>query len=133
MIAPPERLSSLQPQLVFAHSDSAYAALSGRRFRRLGWEVHLASTAREAHRLADAVCPDIVVLDVSLRDESGWLTCDKLVRAHPEAKIILLGRDLRAQDHRFAEFVGATALVSRDDGIQALIDEVHGTVLAAAG
>jgi DNA-binding response OmpR family regulator len=128
MIKPP-----YQPRLVLAHTDSVYAALSCRRFRRLGWDVSLVGTGLEARHLARVVRPDVVVLDVHLRDETGWLTCSKLVRECPGVKVILLGSDLRPESHRFALFVGASALVSQEDGIQALVDEVHGAVLAAAG
>ncbi len=133
MIAPPQRPLHLQPRLVLAHSDSVYATLSARRFRRLGWDVSVVGSSDQVRHLARAIWPDILVLDVDLRDESGWLTCEKLVREDPGAKVILLGRHVEPMDHRFADFVGASALVSQEDGIQALIDEVHGAVLAAAG
>jgi CheY-like chemotaxis protein len=131
MIAP-ARPAQL-PRLVLAHSDSVYAALCTRRFRRLGWDVSLVGTGLEARHLVHVLRPDIVVLDVRLRDESGWLTCDKLVRAWPDLKVILVGTQVRSQGRRFAAFVGASALVAQEDGVQALVDEVHGTVLAAAG
>jgi CheY-like chemotaxis protein len=131
MFAPTQ--TSHHPRILLAHSDSVYATLSCRRFRRLGWDVYLVGTALEARHLARILRPESVVLDVRLRDESGWLACDKLVRECPDQKVVLLTTNVGPESHRFAAFVGASALVPHEDGIQALVDEVHGAVLAAAG
>jgi CheY-like chemotaxis protein len=130
MIAP---LSRLRPRLVLAHTEAVYAALASRYFRRLGWDVHLAGTGLEARHLVRVLAPDVVVLDVRLPDESGWLSCSKLVREHPGLKVVLVGTSVTPENHRFAAFVGAAALVSQDEGVQALIEEIHDTALPAAG
>jgi DNA-binding response OmpR family regulator len=122
-----------RPCLVLAHTEAVYAALCSRYFRRLGWEVHLVGTGLEARHLARVLDPNFVVLDVQLRDESGWLSCSKLVREQPGLKVVLVGTNLTPQNHRFAAFVGAAALVSQDEGVQALLDEIHVTALPAAG
>jgi DNA-binding NarL/FixJ family response regulator len=132
MIARTAKPLSFRPRLVLAYADSAHAALSGRHFRRLGWEVHLASTGPEARRLAQALAPSIVVLDTDLREESGWLTCAKLIQERPGQRVVLLGSDLSPEAHEFAAFVGAAALVSRDAGPNALVESVQGTVLTPA-
>jgi DNA-binding response OmpR family regulator len=130
MIARTEKPLSFRPRLILAYADSAHAALSGRHFRRQGWEVHLASTGPEARRLTQALAPHVVVLDTDLREESGWLTCAKLILERPGQRVVLLGSDLSPEAHEFAAFVGAAALVSRDAGAAALVEGVIGTAPA---
>jgi DNA-binding response OmpR family regulator len=116
-----------------AYADSHYAALSCRLFRRIGWEVHLASGGPEARRLARTLKPSLVVLDAGLRDESGWLTCDKLRREMPAQKVVLVSDNPTDEGRRFAAFVGAAGLVCRGGGAGALTDEVLGATLPAVG
>ena len=40
--------------------------------------------------LTKKLAPAVVVLDVDLADESGWLVCDKLNREHSGPKVILV-------------------------------------------
>jgi DNA-binding response OmpR family regulator len=133
MLAHPERSPGQRPLLVLAYADSTYAALAGRYFRRLGWEVHLTSSGPEARRLARTLAPSIVILDTDLQEESGWLTCDKLHRERPAQKIVLLSSNPTEEGRRLAEFVGAAALVCRGGGVNSLIEEVLGGALQAVG
>jgi ActR/RegA family two-component response regulator len=121
MIAHSQTPLTFRPRLVLGYASSAPAALISRHFRRLGWEVHLAGTSAEVHRLVGALAPEVVVLDVDLRDESGWLTCVKLRLLHPEQKVILLADQVNNSTAEFADFVGAVGLVDRADGLPALV------------
>jgi DNA-binding response OmpR family regulator len=132
MLAQQERTPGKRPMLVLAYADSTYAALAGRHFRRLGWEVHLTTSGPEARCLARTLGPSVVVLDTDLVEESGWLTCDKLIRERPRQRVVLLSPNPTEQDRRLAEFVGAEALACRG-GIPALIDQVLGSALQAVG
>ena len=91
MIAWTEMPLFSRPRLVVAEGNSAQAALLCRQFRRLGWEVHLASSGPDARRLARLLEPHVVILDTALREESGWLTCAKLTLENEELEVILLG------------------------------------------
>lgn len=133
MIGQADKARVRRPGLVVAHTDEGYAALIGRSFRKLGWEVHLAHSGPEARRLARVVRPAIVVLDAELTGESGWLTCDKLTREQPSLRVILTGPDRQPQRARFATFVGAAGLVCQSDGVQALVTEVCSRSLPAVG
>ena len=68
MIARTETPLFFRPRLVLADNRSAQAALTCRQFRRLGWEVHLASTGPEARRLTRLLAPQVVILATALRD-----------------------------------------------------------------
>jgi DNA-binding response OmpR family regulator len=119
--------------MVVAYADSAHAALSARHFRRLGWEVHLASSGPDARQLSRDLAPEVVILDTQLPDESGWLTCAKLVLSDGAQKVVLVSPDATDEEQRLAETVGAAALVSRETGVPALVGEVMGMALPHAG
>ncbi len=122
-----------RPRLVLAYADSAYAALCGRHFRRQGWEVCQASTAADVYRLARTISPRAVVLDTDLPDESGWLTCAKILLERPGLRVILVSPHQTEPEQRLSAFVGATGLVGRDQGVDALLDMILGTVLPQTG
>jgi CheY-like chemotaxis protein len=123
----------LTPCLILAHTDIGFAARASRQLRRHGWDVYLAQTGAEVRRLAKKLAPAVVVLDVDLADESGWLLCDKLSREQDGPKVILVAGQLTPQQERLASFVGATALIRQKDGISALVNEVLESALPAAG
>lgn len=129
MIAQSGRNLPGRPRLVLGYVDSLHAAEAGRQFRRLGWEVHLAGSAEEVHRLVYSLAPDIVVLDTELRGESGWLTCAKLRIGRPDQKVVLLVNPINRRAAEFADFVGAAGLVDRQDGLPALVSAVHQAVV----
>lgn len=112
--------------LVLAHADGPFAADCSRQFRRLGWEVHLAGSGPEARRLAEQVRPAVVVLGIDLPVETGWLTCDKLVRQRPAQRVVLVTDGDREEDRPFASFVRASGLVRREDGVWTLVEVVCG-------
>jgi len=120
---------TFRPRLVLAFSDTARAALTSRHFRRLGWEVHQAATGPEARRLAHALRPQAVLLDVDLRGESGWLTCAKLMLGRCDFKVVLLADVVTPEMEDHADAVGAAALVCRGAALPVLAGEVHDTVL----
>jgi DNA-binding response OmpR family regulator len=124
MIARSQKPLMFRPRLVIAYADSSHAAQSARQFRRLGWEVHLANSGPEARRLARDLAPEVVILDTQLPDESGWLTCAKLVMENGAQKVLLVCATVTAEDERLAATVGATALVERRRGVPALVEEV---------
>jgi DNA-binding response OmpR family regulator len=132
MIARTEKSFGFRPRLVIACRDSARAALSSRQFRRLGWEVHLTATGREARRLVAALRPQVVVLDADLGDESGWLTCAKLHLESPGTRIVLVTDGVTPEQQMYGEAAGAAAVVSRDAALPLLIETVHRGALSAA-
>src|SRR5262249_18900219 len=120
MIAPGKR-----PVLVVAHSDPMFATQTDRTFTRLGWDVYQAENGPDVRRLTREVGPRFVVLDALLPTESGWLTCDKLRLESPETRVIIVAMSPGFHEANFAVFVGAAALVDRDNGVQALLDEIE--------
>jgi DNA-binding response OmpR family regulator len=99
----------------------------------MGWDVYLAQTGPEVRRLVRMLEADLVVLDIALFDESGWLTCAKLGQESPTASVVLVGPkgDARAQER--AQFVGARALIDSTDDLAGLLCELRGLPYSAAG
>jgi len=120
---PPE---TLEQRLVLAHRDAEYAGRVKRCLNRLGWEVYLAKSGARARFLAHKLSPSVVVLDTELPDESGWLVCKKLTGAQPDLRVILVGSRRGPEQMRFARFVGAAALILRQEGVASLAHEVLG-------
>lgn len=121
------------PCLVLAHPHAGPQAVLARGFRRLGWDVYLARSGPEARRLARMLAADIVILHVDLPEESGWLTCDKLVREQPSASVILISDAVSPRNQEMAHFIGARALIDRTDGVVPLVDEILNPAASAAG
>jgi DNA-binding response OmpR family regulator len=115
-----------------AFSDTAQAALISRQFRRHGWEVHLASSGKEARRLTQALAPELVLLDTSLREESGWLTCAKLLLERPGQQVILVSDEPTAEEERFARFLNVKALMRNDSALPQAVQETVRAALSAA-
>jgi DNA-binding response OmpR family regulator len=133
MSAANEETVGYRPCLVLAHTDPAYAAMSCRAFRRLGWDVYTARTGPEARRLARMLDAELVVLDAALPGESGWLTCDKLTAELPGVRVVLVAPQAGGWEQRFAAFVGASAVLRHADGVPALLRELSAAPLPAAG
>jgi DNA-binding NarL/FixJ family response regulator len=123
----------MRPCVVLGHADPVYAAQVRRAFRRQRWDIQVATSGPEARFLAQRLEPALVVLDADLPGESGWLTCDKLTRERANLKVVLVSDHPDAASYRFAYFVRAKALVSREDGPKALLVEAAGVPLPAAG
>lgn len=108
-------LRSESPRLLLAHADSAFLVPAARILRRRGWLVHVGQSASEVRRLVRQLTPALVLLATRLPDESGWLTCDKLVREDPKTRVFLMDAAPSEADHQFAEFVGAVGLIEEGD------------------
>jgi DNA-binding NarL/FixJ family response regulator len=130
----PLRNASGGRRLLVAHGDAKYVAAISSQFRHLGWDVQVAKNAADVRQLARTAPPTAVIMAADGPEETGWLTCAKLMREHASCKVILVSRDLAPECFRLTQFVGATALVGQNDGVQALVDEVYGEVqLPAVG
>jgi DNA-binding response OmpR family regulator len=133
MIAPRAGEDGCSPHLIIAHSDPSYVAQVSRCFRQLGWRVHSAESGPAARRAARTLAPAGVVLAIDLPNESGWLTCAKLTAEQPGLKVLLVTTTPTSEYYRFADFVGAAALVCKSNGMQVLLDELADAALPAAG
>ncbi len=121
-----------RPRLLLAYTDSAHASRCVRYFRRLGWEVHMVASGVEAQRLAGERMPRVIVLDVDLPDESGWLSAAKICIAPPEQRVVLLAGHVDEQLRQRAQSLGVAGIVDRADGPEALAALAIGQPLSVA-
>ena len=111
-----------RPRLLLVYADSVFAAYCSRHFRRLGWEVRMAAAGEDACRLVPELSPTAVVLDTELPDEGAWRTCARMTRENPGLTVVLSAAD-RYEDEIRDRQLGATAMVTRSAGIQALAEQ----------
>jgi FOG: CheY-like receiver len=123
----------VRERVVLALNDTVLAASMGRQLRRLGWAVYLTRSGEEARQLSREYSPQVVVLDTRLQDQSGWLTCEKVLRDDPTLKVILFASQPEADGEAFAEFVGPAKLIHQGQGSQAVIDEIVATASPTVG
>src|SRR5262245_59872637 len=83
--------SSSARLLIVGHEDEGFVSRVSQQFHQLGWQVHPARSAGQVRHLAATLPAGIVIMPTDFADESGWLTCAKLVREHPEHRVILVG------------------------------------------
>jgi DNA-binding response OmpR family regulator len=108
-----------RPCLVLAHADPVCTADLCRRFRRQGWDVYPTHGGPEARRLARMLDADLVILEADLPDESGYLTCAKLIQERPGRTVVLVSEDPSSRNGERAVFVGAAGLVRPQDCLPA--------------
>jgi ActR/RegA family two-component response regulator len=108
-----------RPRLLLGYSDSAHASRCVRHFRRHGWQVKMVASGLEVQRLAALLHPHLIVLDVDLADENGWVSAAKILQAQPAQRVVLLGGNSDALRER-ARSLGAIGLVPRELGPEAL-------------
>jgi chemotaxis response regulator CheB len=112
------------PHIVIAHGDPEFTAELHERFHQRSYSVHLAQCGEQARFLTRRFHACLIVLDTELSMESGWLTCEKLVRESPAARVVLVTPVPTGEDKDFAWFVHATAIVDRLDGADAVLEQV---------
>ncbi|HEX4590641.1 MAG TPA: hypothetical protein VH120_11965 [Gemmataceae bacterium] len=113
--------------VVLALPESAVTSEAAERLRESGWRVHRASSCDAVRRMTCRKSPEVVVLPADGFDESGWLTCAKLLRASPRLRVIMVGEPT-AEAAEMARFTGVEALVPADVTATELVDRVEGAV-----
>ena len=109
-------------KILVIEDDEDVARLEQTVLERAGYEVRVTGSGAEGLELAEAVKPDVVVLDVGLPDISGLDVCTSLsnsnnafilmVSGHSREQDILLGLGLGADDYITKPFSG-NELVAR--------------------
>jgi len=118
----------IERSVVIALPESTVTVEAAKRLSHSGWQVYRAATSDSLRRLTCRMAPEVVVLPADGLDESGWLTCAKLMRAIPHLRVIVVGEPSdEATD--IARFTGAEALVPTDVTAEELGDRVAGPVL----
>jgi DNA-binding response OmpR family regulator len=99
-------------RIVLAVGDMPHGPVLERCLQERGWKVHVAATGAEARSVAYAHDVSVAVLAAEpARDESGWLTCWKLLHDRRKVRVLIVGAQPAERGQRMADFVGAAGYV----------------------
>jgi DNA-binding response OmpR family regulator len=102
--------------MIMCLGDLPQSAVIERYFQERGWKVVLAETGGDARRLVQQHGAGVALLaEEPPFEESGWLTCWKLLSEAPGTQVVVVGTSETEQGERQAEIVGAAAYVHADE------------------
>lgn len=98
---------------------------------RLGLEPDLAvvgetGSAEEALALAQALLPDVIVVDVQMRGTDGMDSLKRLQEVAPAAAMIVLTLQGDGDTRTQAQTAGAHAFVEKQGGAEGLLETIRG-------
>jgi hypothetical protein len=125
MLAARDRTSLATRGVLLALPDGALTMATADRLRRSGWRVYHTVTCDALRRLTCRIMPDVVVLPADGPDESGWLTCAKLLRAEPRLRVIVVGGPT-PDGPELARFLGVEGPVPADVSAEELAELIEG-------
>ena len=78
-----------------------------------GFAIFDAFDGAQALEVARRERPDLILLDVLMPEQDGWLVCAKLKAVEPSPKIIILTALAPEESDQFADFVDADEIVHK--------------------
>ena len=79
-----------QKNILVVDDDPSVRAMLTRALAKEGYQVQSAADGAEALRSANATPPDLVLLDVKLREESGWDVFRRFIRKWPLLPVVII-------------------------------------------
>lgn len=89
-----------------------------------GFKVLHAYDGEQALQVAYRERPDVVVLDVMMPEQDGWLVCAKLKLVEPSPRILIATALLAEESDRFAGFVHADEILHKPFSGDELLSKV---------
>jgi CheY-like chemotaxis protein len=121
-----ETARRLAGRMVLCLGDQSNSAVIERYFQERGWRVHLANSGLEARALVREMDASVALLAEEIpADESGWLTCWKLLQEAPKTKVIVIGASHVERGATRAEFIGATAYLRATEPAASIYRTLH--------
>ena len=90
-----------------------------------GFETAHAYDGDQALQAAHRLKPDLIVLDVMMPEQDGWLVCAKLKALHPAPKIIIFTVLKHGESDRLAQFVHADDIIHKPFTQQQLLARIE--------
>lgn len=94
----------------------------------LGHELLHAYDGEQALEVARRSEPELIMLDILLPVQDGWLVCSKLKAVEPSPKIIVFTALPRGESDRFAEFVHADGILHKPILREQLLATIDGVM-----
>jgi CheY-like chemotaxis protein len=113
-------------RMVMCLGDLPLSAVIQRYFQEHGWKVHLAESGCEARSLVRKHGASVALLaEEPPRQESGWLTCWKLLNESPKTRVVVLGSSHAERGARWAQAIGAVAYLRASEPASAIFRTLH--------
>ncbi len=88
------------------------------------YEINSAFDGDQALEAADRIKPNLIVLDVMMPEQDGWLVCAKLKSIRPAPKILILTVLKHGESDRMAKFVHADDILHKPFTQDQLVSKV---------
>jgi len=86
-----------------------------RYFQERGWKVQAAMSGTEARLLVRQSIEPVVLLAEETSEESGWLTCWKVLSDRPDSQVCVIGPRPAEEGARLAQLVKAAAYIPQSE------------------
>jgi hypothetical protein len=86
-----------------------------RYFQERGWKVQAAASGAQARQFVRECCEPVVLLAEESNEESGWLTCWKVLSDQPNARVCVIGPRPAEEGARLAKLVKAAAYIPESE------------------
>ena len=100
-------------RVLVVDDDPDVRSFVGYVLKSAGCEVHFASNGEQALEQAIVLQPELVLLDINLPLQAGWLVCAKLKLIEPSPNVVLMTGLDRDDLDRFSDFVKATDVLRK--------------------
>ena len=113
-----------RPQVLLVEDDVLLLDVMSAALKREGYTFETARSGDEALEKAYALRPDVVLLDIELPGQSGYLVAAKLKVAAPSPKVLFLTALPRGQSDRAAAFLRVDGIMHKPFALRKLISTV---------
>ncbi len=114
-----------RPQILLVEDDVLLKDVLELALCREGYTVATAGTAQAAIDKAYRLRPEIVLLDIQLPDQSGYLVAAKLRLVKPVPKLLFLTALGRGQSDRMASFLAADGILHKPFSVTKLLARIE--------
>ncbi len=107
----PEKSSA--PRALVVDDDPSIVEFVAAVLESAGWQVERAATGNDALSAAHRFRPQVILLDITIPQQSGWLVCAKLKLVSDTPSIIFMTGLSGRQVAQYATQVGADGLLRK--------------------
>ncbi len=112
-------------RILLVEDDELLLEVMAEALKRAGHSFTTARTGDEAVEQAYRLRPEIVLLDIDLPGQSGYLVAAKLKVTNPSPKVIFVTALPRGQSDRVAAFLGVDGILHKPFTMQKLLSSVE--------
>ena len=112
------------PQILLVEDDEMLLEVMGAAIERQGYTFETALTGEQALEKAYTLKPALVLLDISLPEQSGYLVAAKLKLLAPRPKVVFITAMPRGQSDRMAAFLHVDGIMHKPFAMGKLISSL---------